>query len=692
MGCYLSAPDDRVFITEGKGKDFRYSTASCQGWRREQEDAEDCLPYFDDDASLFILCDGHGGAEVAKYTVKHFPDFLKNHAEYKRGNYGKALEEAFIDFDVRLRSDEVLEELERIAMDSRGNEESDGNEKTSNGHDREQTSDDAKMDVKEDDQVSESTSANAAGCSSAMDSGAGSSSGPGSSAGPSSSNGPTSVAEDVDSETLRKEASIPIEELINKYTGPSHIKGKVQSLRHGSLNLAGSPVIRPSQRDGGCEDDAEVGSSEQVEGGDACEQPGSSKTSGESSSSEPKAGFHALIKETLKQYFMQGCDGEEDDDEDDDDDSEFDASDMDDDDDDDDDSEDEEENDESDSDDDEDGDDELDEDAETSGRKRSKKLRKKHRDELKNSTSSSSDETDDDQEDEDDIDAGEESGGSEEEDDYFIDPNSIMAKKLKAANRSLKPGIDSGCTVVVALVKSGTLYVASAGDSRCILVEKGGLCLPMSADHKPEDLKEIKRIKKANGTVVEGRVNGGLNLSRAFGDFNYKDKNLDPREQMITALPDVRIQKLDFNNVEYILLACDGIWNSMSNRVAAQRIHEWAESMNLTEICVRLFRECIARSSDGDGTGCDNMTCILARYGETKEDSQASEQNNLKTGITTTKFSGDRGQSGEELDADHKPVTTDDMSLTSAKRSAESDDGSDSKRVCKRLCIHLLKE
>jgi protein phosphatase 1G len=40
----------------------------------------------------------------------------------------------------------------------------------------------------------------------------------------------------------------------------------------------------------------------------------------------------------------------------------------------------------------------------------------------------------------------------------------------------------------------------------------------MSLDHKPEDDAEMKRIMKAGGKVTaDGRVNGGLNLSRALG-------------------------------------------------------------------------------------------------------------------------------------------------------------------------------
>ena len=44
----------------------------------------------------------------------------------------------------------------------------------------------------------------------------------------------------------------------------------------------------------------------------------------------------------------------------------------------------------------------------------------------------------------------------------------------------------------------------------------------MSTDHKPELQEESKRIYKAGGKIIEGRVNGDVNLSSALGDFEYK--------------------------------------------------------------------------------------------------------------------------------------------------------------------------
>lgn len=76
----------------------------------------------------------------------------------------------------------------------------------------------------------------------------------------------------------------------------------------------------------------------------------------------------------------------------------------------------------------------------------------------------------------------------------------------------------------MALLVNDKLYVANAGDSRCV-VSIDGKAHDMSKDHKPEDEPELSRINAAGGKVsVDGRVNGGLNLSRALGNNFHKQK------------------------------------------------------------------------------------------------------------------------------------------------------------------------
>lgn len=64
------------------------------------------------------------------------------------------------------------------------------------------------------------------------------------------------------------------------------------------------------------------------------------------------------------------------------------------------------------------------------------------------------------------------------------------------------PGITSGCTAVVCLLKKGTFYCASIGDSRCVLC-RNEQAFPLSLDNKPDEAGEQQRIIGAGGVVVQ---------------------------------------------------------------------------------------------------------------------------------------------------------------------------------------------
>uniref|UniRef100_A0A669D5E1 Protein phosphatase 1G n=1 Tax=Oreochromis niloticus TaxID=8128 RepID=A0A669D5E1_ORENI len=184
----------------------------------------------------------------------------------------------------------------------------------------------------------------------------------------------------------------------------------------------------------------------------------------------------------------------------------------------------------------------------------------------------------------------------------------------------LQPGSDSGTTAVVALIRGKQLIVANAGDSRCVVSERGK-AVDMSYDHKPEDEVELARIKNAGGKVtMDGRVNGGLNLSRAIGDHFYKrNKSLPPEEQMISAMPDVKVLTLNEDH-DFMVIACDGIWNVLSSQEVVDFISERikpdqnGKTRALSLIVEELLDHCLAPDTSGDGTGCDNMTCVIVTF------------------------------------------------------------------------------
>ncbi|MBN3309311.1 PPM1G phosphatase, partial [Amia calva] len=196
-----------------------------------------------------------------------------------------------------------------------------------------------------------------------------------------------------------------------------------------------------------------------------------------------------------------------------------------------------------------------------------------------------------------------------------------------------EPGSDSGTTAVVALIRGKQLIVANAGDSRCVVSERGK-AIDMSYDHKPEDEVELVRIKNAGGKVtLDGRVNGGLNLSRAIGDHFYKrNKTLPPEEQMISALPDVKVLTLNEEH-DFMVIACDGIWNVMSSQEVIDFVSERMKASEgrdpqpLSSIVEELLDHCLAPDTSGDGTGCDNMTCIIITFSAHPSSSSQAEAN-----------------------------------------------------------------
>ena len=59
-------------------------------------------------------------------------------------------------------------------------------------------------------------------------------------------------------------------------------------------------------------------------------------------------------------------------------------------------------------------------------------------------------------------------------------------------------------------------------------------------------------------------LNSFLGLSRAFGDFEFKENSSKgPEEQMVIVSPDVISVKVT-SETDFLVLASDGIWESMT--------------------------------------------------------------------------------------------------------------------------------
>jgi len=181
----------------------------------------------------------------------------------------------------------------------------------------------------------------------------------------------------------------------------------------------------------------------------------------------------------------------------------------------------------------------------------------------------------------------------------------------------------SGCAAVAALLSyDNKIYVANAGDSRCVLGVKGEV-KPLSFDHKPTNDDERARITSAGGYVVSFRVNDNLALSRALGDFTFKkNSSLSPQAQIITANPDVTCHEI-MEDDEFFVIACDGIWDCLTSQNVVDFVrYQIFEGKDLTEIGEMMCDHCLAPDTSGAQEGCDNMTVVIVAitHGRSEEE------------------------------------------------------------------------
>ncbi|KAL8458932.1 hypothetical protein ACS0TY_036426 [Phlomoides rotata] len=166
--------------------------------------------------------------------------------------------------------------------------------------------------------------------------------------------------------------------------------------------------------------------------------------------------------------------------------------------------------------------------------------------------------------------------------------------QTEEGNHSDCSGPSSGSTACVAIIRNNQLLVANAGDSRCVLSRKGK-AHELSKDHKPDLFVEKKRILDAGGYVQYGRVNGSLNLSRAIGDMELKqNKSLPAEQQIVTANPDITTVELSEDD-EFLIIACDGIWDCMSSEQAVAFVKEQLNTVSFFYIVqpfyINIWRE-----------------------------------------------------------------------------------------------------
>jgi len=152
--------------------------------------------------------------------------------------------------------------------------------------------------------------------------------------------------------------------------------------------------------------------------------------------------------------------------------------------------------------------------------------------------------------------------------------NKQIGKIFDRMQQKIKDEVSSsncGSTTLIAINygKSSVfdqLKIINLGDCRAVLCSENDIAIPLTKDHKPMSWNENKRIKKLGGTIVhdlddDPRISG-LSVSRAFGDTNANP--------YVTHCPEIYDYELKVKHGKildkFLILACDGVWDVLSNQ------------------------------------------------------------------------------------------------------------------------------
>ena len=126
-----------------------------------------------------------------------------------------------------------------------------------------------------------------------------------------------------------------------------------------------------------------------------------------------------------------------------------------------------------------------------------------------------------------------------------------------------------GSTCVFVFFIGTYALCCNLGDSVSILLRKNEKRIYLSRDFNPKREIERQRIELKKGFITtDGRLLGNISVSRAFGDWKFKDKqkqallkhNKEFGEYLITNRAEFRLIELNPDLDNYIILASDGIF------------------------------------------------------------------------------------------------------------------------------------
>lgn len=194
--------------------------------------------------------------------------------------------------------------------------------------------------------------------------------------------------------------------------------------------------------------------------------------------------------------------------------------------------------------------------------------------------------------------------------------NSSVEKAIKntkqkaAAAELLAPALSGSCALLSFYDSSSKLLrVAVTGDSRAVLGRRSKAtgkwtATPLSEDQTGGTPSEMARLRAEHpgeeAVVYKGRIMGGLEPSRAFGDASYKwskevqlqikklfygrtPSPLLKTPPYVTAEPVITTTKVEPDRGDFVVLATDGLWEMLTNEEVVGLVGQWIETQRKTQ-------------------------------------------------------------------------------------------------------------
>ena len=248
----------------------------------------------------------------------------------------------------------------------------------------------------------------------------------------------------------------------------------------------------------------------------------------------------------------------------------------------------------------------------------------------------------------------------------------------------------SGSCALILLIVDNKIYVANAGDSRCLISMKNGLIRKdVTRDHKPNYPYEKRRIFSSGGKVYQTRsllneniencsnlnnnennnleniillgpyrvFPGNLSVSRTIGDPAAKLAKFGGNPKVVISEPDIYCFDLEKDDIDFFILGCDGIYDNMKSKDVFkcawmlidsyknynldieknnQEENNNEKKINVNIICSKIvdfiLKAAMTRQS------LDNVSCVIVSFKDLLGNIDSNKNDNTLSPIKTNKY------------------------------------------------------